>query len=186
MPFVRTANVYPAKLKSTISLKEMVEREDDRNIYEVDLMLHDNSNVDSAALAPFVAERAVVDINQLEVAPNTIRLTVHQDKLDDLATPLDSANRIEEMRPKSIYNNLACGILQADVLFVSTGYQGAGVTGDNSSVKVQPAFEGRVKNLVALWNAGDSSDPVGHDTLVYESELGNTSMSTRFMAKVSA
>src|SRR5450432_2415090 len=103
----------------------MVEREADQTKYEVDLILHDNPNMNSTALAPYVAHRAGVDVNELEVLPNKIRLTVHQDKLDDLAA-LDSVNRIEEVRPKSVYNDQARGILQADALFTSTRYQGAG------------------------------------------------------------
>ncbi|MCJ1282094.1 hypothetical protein MMC26_001417 [Xylographa opegraphella] len=185
MTFVRSANVYHAELKSTVSLKDMVQRETDRTEYEVDLILHDNPNIGSTALAPYVAQSAGVDINELEVLSNKIRLTVHQDKLDDLAA-FDSVNRIEEVRPKSVYNDQARDILQADTLFTSTGYQGAdqivcvadtgfdqGVANDNSSVKVHPAFAGRVERLVSLWLSGDSKDPVGHGTHVCGSVCGN-------------
>jgi len=103
----------------------MIEREADRTEYEVDLILHDHPDMDSTALAPYVARSAGVDVNELEVLPNKIRLTVYQDKLDDLAA-FDSVNRIKEVRPKCVYNDQARGILQADVLFTSTGYQGAG------------------------------------------------------------
>lgn len=183
--YLLTARNYHAELKSTISLKDMAESEVDRTEYEVDLILHENPNKDSAALAPYVAQRAGVAVNELEVCPNKIRLTVHQDKLDDLAT-LDSVNRIEEVRPKGVYNDHARGILQADALFTSTGYQGAsqmvcvadtgfdqGVADHDSSFKVHPAFAGRVEHLVSLWITGDSKDPVGHGTHVCGSVCGS-------------
>lgn len=180
-----TIRSYHAELKSTISLKDMVERETDRTEYEVDLILHDHPNMNSTALAPYVAHSAGVDVNELEILSNKIRLTVHQDKLDDLAA-LDSVNRIEEVRPKSLYNDQARGILQADALSTSTGYQGAGqivcvadtgfdqgMADDDSSVKVHPAFAGRVERLVSLWVAGDSKDPIGHGTHVCGSVCGS-------------
>ena len=163
----------------------MVETEVDRTEYEVDLILHNSPNVDSTALAPYVAQSADVDVNELEVCPNKIRLTVQQDKLDALAA-LDSVNRIEEVRPKTWYNDEARRILQADTLFTSTGYQGAGqtvciadtgfdqgVVGDTPTLKVHPAFENRVERLVSLWNSGDAKDPVGHGTHVCGSVLGS-------------
>ena len=58
----------------------MVQREEDRTEYEVDVILHDNPNVRAAALAPFVAEAAEVSIDQLEIQKNAIRLTVNQDR----------------------------------------------------------------------------------------------------------
>ena len=180
-----TASSYHAQLKSTISLKNMVETEVDRTEYEVDLILHNSSNVDSTALAPYVAQSADVDVNDLEVLPNKIRLTLQQDKLDALAA-LDSVNRIEEVRPKTWYNDQARGILQADTMFTLTGYQGAGqivciadtgfdqgVANDTSSLKVHPAFKNRVEELVSLWNDGDAKDPVGHGTHVCGSVLGS-------------
>ena len=140
----------------------MVETDVDRTEYEVDLILHNSPNVDSTALAPYVAQSADVDVNELEVLPNKIRLTVQQDKLDALAA-LDSVNRIEEVRSKTWYNDQARVILQADTLFTLTGYQGAGqivciadtgfdqgVADDTSTLKVHPAFENQVERLVSL------------------------------------
>ncbi|KAL8782839.1 MAG: hypothetical protein Q9195_009560, partial [Heterodermia aff. obscurata] len=185
LSFVRTANIYEAELKSTISLKDAVEREADREEYQVDLILHTESSLDSSALAPHVADRAGVDLNELQILPNKIRLNVHQDRLQDLAA-LDSVNRIEEVRSKSMYNDVARGILQADALFTSTGYQGAGqiicvadtgfdqgIAEDTSEVKVHPAFTGRVERLVALWHPGNAKDPVGHGTHVSGSVCGS-------------
>ena len=151
----------------------------------MDLILHSKPNLDSSALAPYVADRAGVDLEDLQVLPNKIRLSVHQDKLRDLAA-LDSINRIEEVRQKSVYNDQARGILRADALFTSTGYQGAGqiicvadtgfdqgIAENDSNVKVHPAFAGRVERLVSLWVPGDAKDPVGHGTHVCGSVCGS-------------
>lgn len=163
----------------------MVEREAGRTEYEVDLILHSNPNNDPTALAPYVAQAAGVDINELEICPTKIRLTVHQDKLDDLAA-LDSVNRIEEVRPKGVYNDQARGILQADALFTSSGYQGAGqiicvadtgfdqgIPDDDSGVKVHPALAGRVERLVSIWGPQYSEDLEGHGTHVCGSICGD-------------
>lgn len=163
----------------------MVQNETHRTNYEIDLILHDNPNISSEDLAPYVAERAGVDLGELEVLPDAIRLTVAQDRLDDLAA-LDSVNRIEEVRPKKLYNDQARGILHADVLFNSTGYQGAGQvicladTGfdqglmvDKGDSKVHPAFGGRVERLVSLWPKYGAKDPVGHGTHVSGSACGD-------------
>lgn len=163
----------------------MVEGEVDRTEYEVDLILHNNPNVNSAALAPYVAQAAGVDVNELEIVPDKIRLTVQQDKLDDLAS-LDSVNRIEEVRPKQTTNDQARVILQAETLFTSTGYQGAGQTicvadtgfdqgsaEDSLSSKVHPAFTGRVQLLQSFWTEKDFKDPVGHGTHVCGSACAN-------------
>lgn len=144
----------------------------------MDLILHDDPNMKSTALAPYVAHWAGVDINKLEVFPIKIALTVHQDKLDGL-TALASVNRIEKVRPNSVYNDQARGILQVNAMFTSTGYQGArqiicvadtssdqDMADDDSSAKVHPAFAGRVERLVCLWVASNSKDPVGHGTHV--------------------
>ena len=137
----------------------------------MDLILHTQANTSTTALAPQVAQRAGVDINQLEVLPNKIKLTVHQDRLNNLAA-LDSVNRIEEVRPNILYNDQARDILRADALFTSTGYQGANQTicvadsgfgqGDSSSTIVHPAFVGRIARLANVWDEGGLKDRDGH------------------------
>ncbi|KAI1323312.1 subtilisin-like protein [Xylariaceae sp. FL0255] len=185
LPFVKSANIYHSELKSTISLKQMVDGDADQTEYQVDLILHDHQTLSSMDLAPAVAHVADVAMNQLEIAPTKIRLTVHQDKLSGLAK-LDAINRIEEVRQKSLYNDLARGTLQADSLTIKTRYQGEGqlvcvadsgfdrgLARDNLDIKVHPAFAGRVDRLDALWPGHDARDPIGHGTHVCGSILGN-------------
>ncbi|KAF7563161.1 hypothetical protein G7046_g954 [Stylonectria norvegica] len=183
LPFVRAANIYHPELKSTISLKQLVEDEDHRTEYEVDVILHDHPNVTPTTLAPFVAEKAGVEIDDLEICSNKIRLTVHQDRLDDVAS-LDSVNRIEEVRAKGVYNNHARDILWTDTLNTASKYTGDGQIicvadtgfdqGHTEDDKVHPAFVGgRVQDLKSFWLPGDAKDPVGHGTHVCGSICGS-------------
>lgn len=105
----------------------MVKTEADREEYEVDLILHQSPNFTSIELAPLVATKSGVDIEDMEVLPNKIRLVVHQDKLDALAG-LDSVNRIEEVRPKCCFNDQARAVLHmqhGDFITLSK-YEGKG------------------------------------------------------------
>lgn len=165
----------------------MVETEADREEYEVDLILHQSPNFTSSELAPLVVTKSGVDIEDMEVLPNKIRLVVHQDKLDALAE-LDSVNRIEEVRPKCCFNDQARTVLHMQhedfttlskyegkgqvVCVADTGFD-QGMTADTSEIKVHPAFKDRVESVVSLWAGKDAHDPVGHGTHVCGSICGS-------------
>ncbi|KAF4965853.1 hypothetical protein FSARC_6373 [Fusarium sarcochroum] len=183
--YVKNVTIYLRELKSTVSLKDMVEREDHRTFYRVDCILHETPNVTSEALAGDIAEKAGLDIKQLQISPARVRLTVHQDKLQALAK-LDSISRIEEVRPDELLNDLARGTLMADILALSTPYEGAGQkicvadTGfdqgkiqDELGIQVHPAFKGRIERLDSLWLKDDYKDTQGHGTHVCASICGN-------------
>jgi len=162
----------------------MVRREIDRVDYTVDLILHDNPNLSSTDLAPYVAQIADVQLDRLEILSNKIRLTVHQDKIDDLAN-LDSINRIEEVRPKELYNDQARAILQVDTISSLDEHQGAGqiicvadsgfdqgLGDDTAEIKIHPAFKGRIDRLFAF-GSDSARDPTGHGTHVCGSICGS-------------
>ncbi|KAI4961597.1 hypothetical protein J4E86_000626 [Alternaria arbusti] len=188
LPFVVTADIYHPELKTTISLKEMVEGEHDQQDYEVDLILHENPNVTSEQLAPYVARAAEVPVGDLEILERKIRVTVHQDKLAALAA-LDSVNRIEEVRQYAMFNDQARAVL-FDALAIqsaSIAYQGTGqivcvadsgfdqgMAADTEDIKVHPAFSDRVVQVIGMVpGTATPNDPVGHGTHVCASICGN-------------
>lgn len=75
---------YHPELKRTITLKHLVKGQEDQTEYDVDVILHDRPNISTALLAQYVAEKAEVDIKELEIGSKKIRLTLHQDRLDDV------------------------------------------------------------------------------------------------------
>ncbi|KJX92199.1 kp-43 peptidase/serine peptidase like protein [Zymoseptoria brevis] len=173
-------------LKQTISLSEMVDSQSEQTEYEVDLILHDIPNVSSQALAPFIVTAARIPITELEVVPGKVRLTVHQDRLVDLAA-LDSVNRIEEVQPKTWYNDRARAVLFGEEeISVSTKYQGTGqivcvadtgidqgfATGAEEGA-LHPAFKGRIEQVSDLWDEDRGRDHIGHGTHVCGSIVGS-------------
>ncbi|OAL51015.1 subtilisin-like protein [Pyrenochaeta sp. DS3sAY3a] len=188
LPFVVTADVYLPQLKTTISLKEMVESEQDQEYYEVDLILHENPNLPPEQLAPLVAQAAGLSLGDLEILPRKIRATIHQDKLAALAK-LDSVNRIEEVRQYVTYNDQARAILldAGAIQDASVPYQGTGqvicvadtgfdqgIPADTEDIKVHPAFLHRVVKVMGMVpDTSTPNDPVGHGTHVCASICGN-------------
>ncbi|KAF2216904.1 hypothetical protein CERZMDRAFT_64299 [Cercospora zeae-maydis SCOH1-5] len=188
LPFVVSADVYHPQLKTTISLKDMVESEADQELYEVDLILHENPNVTSEQLAPYVAQAAELPVGDLEILPRKIRVTVHQSKLAALAE-LDSVNRIEEVRPYATYNDQARAILldvgpiQGDsiahqgtgqVICVADSGFDQGVATDTDKIQIHPAFVNRVSQVIGMVQETESpNDPVGHGTHVCASICGS-------------
>ncbi|CAN9093804.1 unnamed protein product [Alternaria sp. RS040] len=188
LPFVVTADVYLPQLKTTISLKEMVERVHDQEDYEVDLILHETPNLTSEQLASYVAQAAGVALRDLEILERKIRVTVHQDKLAALAA-LDSVNRIEEVRQYTTFNDQARAVLldAGAIQNASIPYQGTGqivcvadsgfdqgIATDTGDIKVHPAFSDRVVQVIGMVpDTATPNDPVGHGTHVCASICGN-------------
>ena len=165
----------------------MVESEHDQEDYEVDLILHENPNVTSEQLAPYVAQAAEVALGDLEILERKIRVTVHQDKLAALAK-LDSVNRIEEVRQYATFNDQARTVLldACAVQSASTAYQGTGqivcvadsgfdqgIAVDTDDIKVHPAFSDRIVQVIGMVPGIVPNDPVGHGTHVCASICGN-------------
>jgi len=166
----------------------MVENEQGQEDYEVDLILHENPNVTSEQLAPYVAQAAEVALEDLEILERKIRVTVHQDKLAALAA-LDSVNRIEEVRQYATFNDQARAVLLdvGAIQSASVPYQGTGqvvcvadsgfdqgIAADTGDIKVHPAFLNRVMQVVGMVpGIATPNDPVGHGTHVCASICGN-------------
>lgn len=107
---MNTANVFEPVLKTDKELKDSIGHDPDRTEYEVDILLHEDAPQAPAEIAPEVARRAGVNASSLYVGTYMIRLNIHQDKIDEVAA-IDSVNRIKEVIPNQIHNNVAREIL---------------------------------------------------------------------------
>jgi subtilisin family serine protease len=136
--------------------------------------------VDDAAALDRIAAVAGVDRAGLDARNRTVRTVVDADRLDAIAG-IDEVHHIEKDHAKQLWNNVARGILGAEIVATQTSFEGAGQivavcdTGfDNGdAADPHPAFEGRVRQLYALGRPGDASDHNGHGTHVCGSVLGN-------------
>lgn len=142
-------------------------------------------DVDSAAALDRIAAAAGVSRAGLDASNGTVRTIVDADRLDAIAG-IDEVHHIEKSHQKQLWNNVARGILGAEIVATRTRFEGAGQivavcdTGfDNGdAANPHPAFEGRVKRLYALGRPGDASDQNGHGTHVCGSVLGDGQSAT--------
>jgi hypothetical protein len=149
---------------------------------EVEIVLHDDVDPTSDAVRNQVAAAAKVNAADLRTGQHKVRVTVEEGRLDALAA-LDEVRQIEQAPKRQLFNNVARGILNADVVVNSTPYKGKGQlvgvadTGFDrgSTSNVHPAFTGRVKKLYPLGRPSParSDDPDGHGTHVCGSVLGD-------------
>jgi hypothetical protein len=151
-----------------------------RNPYLVDIILHRGVRATSAVRAN-IARAAGLDVDDVKITGNKVRLTVSSRSLPTLAE-IDEVRSIEKVSPKKLQNDVARGILRVGLpLPDSTVLEGAGQivavcdTGldKGSTTNVHPAFKGRVAKLYALGRPGKKNDPDGHGTHVAGSVLGD-------------
>ncbi|KAH6684817.1 peptidase S8/S53 domain-containing protein, partial [Plectosphaerella plurivora] len=179
-------------LKSTIALKEAIERDTGTEDYEIDCILHESPDIVAKEVAPHVAKAAQVGEDELEVSANKIRLVINQERLADLAK-LDFINRIEQVYPDVITNNLARATLmmpgEGRIGVISKTYSGQGQTicvadtgfdlGIPTSANVpagverHPAFKDRLIRIDTPWPGDDGFDSDGHGTHVCASICGD-------------
>ncbi|GAA1059922.1 S8 family serine peptidase [Agromyces bracchium] len=152
----------------------------------VDLLLHpDVTPTDE--LVERVARAAKVNPEQVEVTSAKLRVTTEQGRLPRLAT-IDEVREIQPVPERRLFNNVARGILNADVIVNGTAFRGDGEVvavadtgfdiGDAGNP--HPAFAGRVVQLHALGRTSPAraDDPHGHGTHVAGSVLGRGNSAT--------
>jgi serine protease AprX len=119
---------------------------------------------------------------------NKIRLSIQEARLENVAK-LDAVRSIEAVPRRTLYNNIARRIINADVVVDSIAYKGDGEivavadTGFDKGDASRPhlAFAGRVKTLYALgrtFPTAKTNDPDGHGTHVCGSVLGDHTSSS--------
>ncbi len=191
LPFVAWVGDYPDKVKVSPELHAATQAPHARLLSmlspagapgggkeRVNIVLH--RDVDTAATLDRIAAVAGVSRAGLDARNGTVRTVVDADRLDALAG-IDQVHHIEKDHDKQLWNNVARGILGAEIVATRTPFAGAGQivavcdTGfDNGDVaNPHPAFEGRVRQLYALGRPGDASDQNGHGTHVCGSVLGD-------------
>jgi serine protease AprX len=193
LPFVAWANVYLQAFKIPPALRPAAGAAPATNAVplaqgdltsrkprNVDIVLHHDVDSNAAALKARIAAAAHVSPDDLSMSRHKVRLHVQERYLNDLAA-IDEVRHIEEVPTVGLFNNVARGIIAADVVINGTSYQGDGEiiavndTGfdTGSTADVHPAFAGRVRKLVALGRPNKSDDPAGHGTHVCGSALGD-------------
>lgn len=192
-PYIKEVSIYLRELKSTMALKEAIDRDTGTEDYEVDCILHESPDIVASKVAPRVAEAAKVGEDELEVGANKIRLVINRERLGDLVK-LDFINRIEQVYADVVTNDLARGTLLTPgeggaVGVISETYAGRGQTvcvadtgfdlgtraGTDipAGVVAHPAFEDRVIRVDTPWPGDDGFDTDGHGTHVCASICGS-------------
>jgi serine protease AprX len=198
LPFVSWADVYsrvfkiPPSLLSrsadTGSVRSLADTapHPDRTLERVDLLLHPGVEA-GPALIERVAAAARVEPDAVAVTPGKLRITTSVGQLPELAK-IDEIREIHPVRERQLFNNVARGILNAEVLVNGTVYRGDGEvvavadtgfdTGDAGNP--HPAFTGRVQTLYPLGRTAPNrtDDPHGHGTHVSGSVLGRGNSAT--------
>ena len=192
--FVNYVNVYLSQLKIHPRLKAPTPATASAegpttSKQKVDLLFHEGVDASSASIKVKVAEKAHADPSEIYASGQKVRLEVDTQYLEDIAT-IDEVFSVEDVRAPQLLNNVARGIINADVNVNATPFRGEGQivavadTGFDTgrTNDVHPAFTGRVQRLYALGKS-DASDPPrdnrrnlilsGHGTHVCGSVLGD-------------
>lgn len=175
--FVKDAIPEPIELKVASGLDTNA---DDRQM--VDVVLQEQADQSAQQIGTLIQGITGVPTDDMSARrDNTIiRVKVPLNQLREIAS-IDSVASIEKVVGVELHNNIARGILNADIVVNSTTYKGKGQvvtvadTGfdKGSTDDTHPAFAGRVLSLLPVSRATETNDQVGHGTHVCGSVLGD-------------
>lgn len=177
--FVTEAEVYHPDYVVEPDLKT---GNDDDEV-EVEVVLHDDvGDDDLSRVANDIATQVNIPATSVEVRDRKACIEVPKSKLARVAR-IDAVKAINAVHTRRLFNNVACGILEAHkpIGEAHATYKGKGQvvcvadTGfDTGSLKeYHEAFRDRVISLHARGRPGNADDPDGHGTHVCGSVLGN-------------
>ncbi|KAG8525210.1 uncharacterized protein KY384_008854 [Bacidia gigantensis] len=195
--YILYANVYLEDLKASTVLKDDDESapagegtQAASDSLHVNILFHQGVDASSDAIKAKVAEIAHVDVADLNTSGQKAVLKVEKRYLQGLAA-IDEIRTIEKVQERKLFNNVARGIIKAEVNVNNTSYHGSGQTvavadtgfdKGNKVGDVHPAFTNRVSRLYPLGKS-DAADPEsvddegrhegGHGTHVCGSVLGD-------------
>ncbi|PNE40263.1 KP-43 peptidase [Streptomyces noursei] len=198
LPFVAWADIYLQGFKLAPSLRSgrlrpgiaelaaPVEAAEART-HTIDVVLHQDVDPSTAGVQERIAQAAGVGAGGVQPGRRKVRMTVPEENLTALIS-LDEIQQVEEVPDMVLYNSVAGKLLNARVSHNGTAFRGEGQvvaiadTGldTGSAQDVHPAFQGRVKRLIALGRTApdQADDPNGHGTHVAGSVLGDGTSST--------
>ncbi|RKK80163.1 hypothetical protein BFJ68_g16703 [Fusarium oxysporum] len=189
LPFIHHANIYLPLFVVQGSLKNAACNPTTRGLSRtttasralrlVDVVFHEGVEGDSSLMQQ-IATAAHVDVDSLQVSESKIRLSIQEARLENVAK-IDAVRSIHAVPLRVLHNNIARGIMNADVVINAVAYKGDGEivavadTGFDRGDRIHPhlAFAGRVRKLYALGRTARTNDPDGHGTHVCGSVLGN-------------
>lgn len=130
---------------------------------------------------PFISQVEQAGANVIKVIGNRIIAFTDTSSIPEIAK-IQEVKEINPYQPFQNQNNVASGIIRADVLQNNHGLNGAGQivavadtgldTGVNDASMMND-FSGRIVQIFPLGRPGNASDPDGHGTHVAGSVLGN-------------
>ena len=199
-PYVRQVDVYRSKFKIVADLKKTdvaaaegtsiptaglasSDLSESADRCTVDILLHPNLNASDFLLQ--LSQEAQVDPAEVEHSSRKLRMSVDRSRLKLLATH-DCVRAIEEIVPKTTYNNFAREIMGADIILNDTSYHGEGQvvtvsdTGFDNGRKedCHPAFKDRIADVKSIIRPPELSyDRTGHGTHVCGSIAGQNMIS---------
>ena len=187
LEYVRFANAYHKRLKTSADLKAEIEEEGLENNFTVDLVMHKDAGLSPEQLASRLTEQGIVDAEAVKSYPesNKVRVTVAGSAIAELEK-FDDVNRIEAVETIDLANDFARKTLGADKMVLNgTDFKGSNQIvavadtgfdrGSCEADRIHPAFKDKVKGLFAVGRpqSGLTNDPHGHGTHVCGSIVGD-------------